>query len=107
MHDRFKGSSLQVQGAWDLNLPIEWAVVGGTGQFTFAQGIVYGKKLSEDNGHRIVELTMHIAYSPVREENINRPLTWLSTLFPPTWLSTLSPPHCVLAIIICLLIKKI
>ena len=37
---RFKGSTLQVMGANDENEENEWAIVGGTGEFSMARGII-------------------------------------------------------------------
>ena len=37
---RFKGSTLQVMGANDENEDNEWAIVGGTGEFAMARGII-------------------------------------------------------------------
>lgn len=64
--ERFKGSSLVVRGVWDVNAPIEWAIVGGTGQFPFAQGIIYGNKISQDTNARVMELNIHILYRPLQ-----------------------------------------
>jgi hypothetical protein len=67
MHDilnRFKGSSLQVMG------PVveegEWAIVGGTGEFCLAQGIIYKKFLEQQSNGNIIELDIHAFYSAVR-----------------------------------------
>lgn len=67
MHDilnRLKGSSLQVMG------PVveegEWAIVGGTGEFCLAQGIIYKKFLEQQSNGNIIELDIHAFYSAVR-----------------------------------------
>ncbi|XP_078149634.1 pterocarpan synthase 1-like [Carex rostrata] len=58
--DRFKGSSLQVMG------PVveqgEWAIVGGTGQFRMAQGIIFKKVLEAKADGNILELDIHAFY---------------------------------------------
>ncbi|KAJ3688677.1 hypothetical protein LUZ61_017841 [Rhynchospora tenuis] len=60
---RFKGSTLQVMG------PVvregEWAVVGGTGQFSLAQGVIYKKFLEQRSDENIVELDIHAFYTPL------------------------------------------
>ncbi|KAJ1701139.1 hypothetical protein LUZ63_000918 [Rhynchospora breviuscula] len=59
---RFKGSSLQVMG------PVieqgEWAIVGGTGEFTLAQGVIYKTFREPRSGGDISELNIHGFYSP-------------------------------------------
>ncbi|VAH12137.1 unnamed protein product [Triticum turgidum subsp. durum] len=40
---RFKGSSLKVLGDFVANKDSEWAIVGGTGEFAYAQGVVVAK----------------------------------------------------------------
>ncbi|KAE8800759.1 mannose/glucose-specific lectin-like [Hordeum vulgare] len=48
----FGNSNIDVKG--------EWAIVGGTGQFAYAQGVVLYKQLSGLNGIVIRELEMHV-----------------------------------------------
>ncbi|RLM70187.1 hypothetical protein C2845_PM17G03990 [Panicum miliaceum] len=60
-----RGSTLEIRGAWDTPLPLNWAVLGGTGQFTEAQGVLYGTKLSEDGNGRVYELTIRVFYRPI------------------------------------------
>lgn len=46
----------------------EWAIVGGTGQFTLAQGVVFGKIVSDDGNYgRITELFIHIFYRTIEK----------------------------------------
>ncbi|KAL6640893.1 hypothetical protein ACP70R_019074 [Stipagrostis hirtigluma subsp. patula] len=54
---RFRGSTLQVMG---LSVEEgEWSIVGGTGQFAMARGII-NKRLEEQRGDgNIIELTIH------------------------------------------------
>jgi Dirigent-like protein len=65
---RHKGSSLLVVG--QLPYTSDWtqvAIVGGTGQFTMAQGVVYGRKLDQDDKtFEIIELFIHAFYSPMQ-----------------------------------------
>ncbi|CAN6343197.1 unnamed protein product [Urochloa humidicola] len=54
---RYKGSTLQVMGVGNEK-GTEWAVVGGTGEFTMATGVIY-KRLHEHNGDgNVFELTI-------------------------------------------------
>lgn len=57
---RFKESSLQVLGTIVQETPQigEWAIIGGTGEFAFAQGIVSFKKIQELNRANIRELNI-------------------------------------------------
>lgn len=59
----FKGSTLQVMG------PIvehgEWAIVGGTGEFTLAQGIIYKTFYQQHKDGNIMELDIHALYTPM------------------------------------------
>jgi hypothetical protein len=52
---RFKDSSLKVLGHFEVPTHGEWAILGGTGEFAHAQGIVSFKKVPElDNGKTTV-----------------------------------------------------
>lgn len=62
--NRFKGSSLQVMGESVYNG--EWAIVGGTGEFRLAQGIIYKKNTKVTAEGYIVELDIHAFYSAVQ-----------------------------------------
>jgi hypothetical protein len=55
---RFKDSSLKVLGHFEEPIHGEWAILGGTGEFAHAQGVVSFKKILElDNGKtRVREL---------------------------------------------------
>ncbi|KAF3328603.1 jasmonate-induced protein [Carex littledalei] len=61
---RFKGSTLQVMG------PVveggEWAIVGGTGEFPMARGVIYKKFHEQKKDGNIMELDIHAFYSAVR-----------------------------------------
>ena len=59
---RFKGSTFQVMGL-DVSEG-EWAIVGGTGQFCMATGVIYKKFHSQLSEGNIVELTIH-GFCPV------------------------------------------
>ncbi|KAJ3705521.1 hypothetical protein LUZ61_009226 [Rhynchospora tenuis] len=62
---QFKGSSLQVMG------PVvergEWAIVGGTGQFHLAHGVIYKKFHEQRKNGNIMELNIHAFYSRLRD----------------------------------------
>ncbi|KAM3310387.1 hypothetical protein ACQJBY_031217 [Aegilops geniculata] len=57
--ERFKGSSLSVQGHLVTDEG-EWVVTGGTGEFAFAQGVVTYKKIKELAGGNIRELRFRV-----------------------------------------------
>ncbi|KAF6998551.1 hypothetical protein CFC21_014666 [Triticum aestivum] len=60
--ERFKGSTLQVMG---ISVEEgEWAIVGGTGQFAMANGVIYKKFHEQRSDGNIIELTVH-AFCPV------------------------------------------
>ncbi|KAJ3701116.1 hypothetical protein LUZ61_004821 [Rhynchospora tenuis] len=62
---RFKGSSLQVVGA--VVERGEWAIVGGTGEFTLAQGVIYKTFYYQNrNLGNVIELDIHGFYLPMR-----------------------------------------
>jgi hypothetical protein len=59
---RFKGSTLEVDG-----VPVEegeWAIVGGTGEFKMATGVIYKKKHEQNSNGNIIQLTVH-GFCPV------------------------------------------
>ncbi|KAL6650570.1 hypothetical protein ACP70R_009495 [Stipagrostis hirtigluma subsp. patula] len=56
-NERFSGSTLEVMG---INVPSgEWAIVGGTGQFAMATGIISKRLHEERSDGQIIELTIH------------------------------------------------
>ncbi|KAM0897149.1 hypothetical protein ACQ4PT_022757 [Festuca glaucescens] len=76
---RFKGSTLQVMGT--VVVKGEWAIVGGTGEFTLARGVIYkhDSKFVRGEGD-CIELDIHCLYTPmerskVRNKNIS---TWIN-----------------------------
>lgn len=60
---RFKGSTLQVMGI-SVDENGEFAIVGGTGQFAMATGVISKKLHQRSNDGTIVQLTIH-GFSPV------------------------------------------
>ncbi|KAJ3700505.1 hypothetical protein LUZ61_004210 [Rhynchospora tenuis] len=61
-----KDSTLQVMGTevlWG-----DWAIVGGTGEFTLAEGVIYKRKVQgiKDTGD-IMEVDIHAFYTPLPE----------------------------------------
>ncbi|KAJ3705685.1 hypothetical protein LUZ61_009390 [Rhynchospora tenuis] len=61
----FKGSTLQVMGNDERDS--EWAIVGGTGQFANAQGILQKKILNETNSMRFFEVNIRATYTPPKK----------------------------------------
>ncbi|CAL5089848.1 unnamed protein product [Urochloa decumbens] len=60
-HDQHEGSSLTYTPSWS-----QVAIVGGTGEFTMAQGVVYGTKIpSGEPGIEIIELYIRAYYTPM------------------------------------------
>ncbi|CAL5018415.1 unnamed protein product [Urochloa decumbens] len=59
---RFKGSSLMVLGDYITGKDGEWAIVGGTGEFGYAQGVVTTKEIQHYNATtgRIWELRIRV-----------------------------------------------
>jgi hypothetical protein len=49
----------------------EWAIVGGTGEFTQAQGVIY-HKLSHNikSGENVDELDVHAFYTPMKRQKV-------------------------------------
>jgi Dirigent-like protein len=63
-----KGSTLQVTGkAKQLTTSREWSIVGGTGIFTMAQGVVYGRRLSSPDESLWIELKIYGYYTPMQQ----------------------------------------
>lgn len=44
----------------------QWAIVGGTGEFTLAQGVIYKKEINHCNSD-IIELDIHALYTPISQ----------------------------------------
>nr|UDO48201.1 PH02Gene03445.t1 [Phyllostachys edulis] len=61
--ERFKGSTLQVMGI-TVDQEGEWAIVGGTGQFAMATGVISKKTHERRNDGNIIELAIH-AFCPL------------------------------------------
>ncbi|KAJ3700504.1 hypothetical protein LUZ61_004209 [Rhynchospora tenuis] len=67
-----KGSKLQVMGIWtpEISTKVEWSIVGGTGNYTLAKGIVYGRMLSSgDDSVTWIELDILGYYTPMQKPN--------------------------------------
>ncbi|KAF3327431.1 dirigent protein 22-like protein [Carex littledalei] len=63
-----KGSTLQIMGrALQLTSPREFAIVGGTGVFTLAQGVIYGRRLSSPDDSLWIELKINGYYTPMTQ----------------------------------------
>ncbi|EES08927.1 dirigent protein 15 [Sorghum bicolor] len=62
---RFKGSSLKLLGSIGP-AEGEWAIVGGTGEFSLAQGVVAYKKVQDSDGTNIRELKFRVFYTPLK-----------------------------------------
>jgi hypothetical protein len=49
----------------------EWAIVGGTGEFTQAQGVIYHKlSRSIKSGDFVHELDVHAFYTPMKRQKV-------------------------------------
>lgn len=49
----------------------DWSIVGGTGEFTMARGVVENQVIQEDSGiWRIYELKIHAFYTPMSAVSI-------------------------------------
>lgn len=60
--DRFMGSTLQVMG---ISIEDgEWAIVGGTGEFAMATGVIFKKIREKSEQYKIIELTIR-AFCPL------------------------------------------
>uniref|UniRef100_A0A0E0FLE1 Dirigent protein n=1 Tax=Oryza nivara TaxID=4536 RepID=A0A0E0FLE1_ORYNI len=60
---RFNGSMLQVMGTTPQD--DQWAILGGTGEFVAAEGIVEHKIVQVDSTGRIYEIRIHAFYIPM------------------------------------------
>jgi hypothetical protein len=57
---RFKGSSLKLLGSFVDSVDDEWAIVGGSGEFSYAQGAVKYKVLQNSNAMIVRELNIRV-----------------------------------------------
>jgi len=64
--ERFKDSTLQVMGISVEDG--EWSIVGGTGQFAMASGVIHKKFHEQRSDGNIIELTVH-AFCPVQKSS--------------------------------------
>lgn len=68
---RFKGSTLQVMGT--VVEKGEWAIVGGTGEFTLARGIIYKPRAEYINQvGDVIQLDIHCFYTPVERSKVTK-----------------------------------
>ncbi|XP_051196965.1 jacalin-related lectin 9 [Lolium perenne] len=58
--ERFKGSSLKLLGSFVDSVDDEWAIVGGSGEFSYAQGAVKYKVLQNSNAMIVRELNIRV-----------------------------------------------
>ncbi|KAM0918651.1 hypothetical protein ACQ4PT_008732 [Festuca glaucescens] len=58
--ERFKGSSLKLLGSFVDSVDDEWAIVGGSGEFSYAQGAVKYKVLHNSNAMIVRELNIRV-----------------------------------------------
>lgn len=69
-HSRFNGSMLQVMGTTPQD--DQWAILGGTGEFVAAEGIVEHKiVLQVDSTGRIYEIKIHAFYIPMNSSAVS------------------------------------
>ncbi|KAF8673553.1 hypothetical protein HU200_048636 [Digitaria exilis] len=62
---RFVGSTLKLLGSFG-QVDGEWAIVGGTGEFTLAQGVISFKKVQDSKDMNIRELKLRVFYTPIK-----------------------------------------
>ncbi|KAJ3709107.1 hypothetical protein LUZ61_012812 [Rhynchospora tenuis] len=65
LNEGFEGSTLEVKGV-DVNNG-EWGIVGGTGKFSKAHGIIYKKKVQDVPGGDIMEVTILATFTPMQK----------------------------------------
>lgn len=70
VHFRFNGSMLQVMGTTPQD--DQWAILGGTGEFVAAEGIVEHKIVQVDSTGRIYEIKIHAFYIPMNSSAVSR-----------------------------------
>uniref|UniRef100_A0ACD5WLU4 Uncharacterized protein n=1 Tax=Avena sativa TaxID=4498 RepID=A0ACD5WLU4_AVESA len=61
VNERFKGSTLEVMGA-TIGGKGEWAIVGGTGEFRMARGVIDRTYFDRTSDGEIMELTIEAFY---------------------------------------------
>lgn len=66
----YPGSTLAVKGLIDGNGNGEWAIVGGTGKFTLAQGAIYCDVVKHEGLRRIKELHIGVLYTPMERSTL-------------------------------------
>jgi hypothetical protein len=81
---RFNGSTLEVNGV--IVEKGEWAIVGGTGEFKMATGVIYKKLYEQNSDGNIIELTVH-GFCPVLVRIDPLFLSFMSNIIPVN-------PHC-------------
>jgi hypothetical protein len=59
------GSTLKILGSFGPAADGEWAVVGGTGEFTLAQGVISHKKVLETSDRNTRELKFRVFYTSI------------------------------------------
>jgi hypothetical protein len=64
----------------------EWAIVGGTGEFKMATGVIYKKLYEQNSDGNIIELTVH-GFCPVLVRIDPLFLSFMSNIIPVN-------PHC-------------
>lgn len=72
---RFKGSSLKLLGSLPNDVNDEWAIIGWTGEFSFAQGSVkYKQVLVDPAGIVVRELNISVLCTnkPVKRVSLHR-----------------------------------
>ncbi|CAN6213664.1 unnamed protein product [Urochloa humidicola] len=75
-NERFSGSTLQVMGI--VVETGEWAIVGGTGQFAMATGVISKKFHEQRSDGNIIELTIR-AFCPQLKAGTRYPITKIGT----------------------------
>lgn len=69
---RLKGSTLQVMGV-GIDIGDQWAIIGGTGHFTMAQGYINKKVHTKLGQANIIELDIYAIFWPAEvRTNIHR-----------------------------------
>nr|XP_040258924.1 uncharacterized protein LOC120976149 [Aegilops tauschii subsp. strangulata] len=74
--ERFKGSTLEIMGA-TVESDGEWAIVGGTGGFAMARGIIQRKVHEKRADGEILELTIDAFYRTKMKCKMSRTTCWI------------------------------